>query len=245
MVFAHGLGCNQHMWRHVAPAFERDHPMVLFDHYGHGDADSESYDADAHSTLDGWADDLDKVIVELGLRDVVLVGHSVSAMLGVLAVNRHPDLYASLVLISPSPRYIDDGDYVGGFTSEQIAGLLSSIDDSWERWAREMAPVIMGSSDHPELAAELTNSFCLTDPRIVKQLARATFLGDNRADLAAVTVPTLVLQSAVDAIAPVAVGEYVHRQISGSRFAILDSVGHCPNMTAPSQTASAIEAFLG
>jgi sigma-B regulation protein RsbQ len=244
IVFAHGFGCDQEMWRFVAPDFEVDHRVVLFDHVGSGKSDLSAYDPVTYGSLQGYADDVVEICRALELRDAVFVGHSVSSMIGALASIQAPDLFGALVMVGPSPRYVDDGDYVGGFTRSDIAGLLEALDGNHLGWSAQMAPVIMGNPDRPELAAELTNSFCATDPEIARQFARVTFLSDNRADLAAVTVPTLVLQCSDDAIAPEVVGTYVHEHIRGSVLTHLHATGHCPNLSAPEETTSAIRAFL-
>ncbi len=244
MVFVHGFGCDQTMWRLVTPEFERDHRIVLLDHVGSGRSDPSAYDREKYGSLHGYASDLVEVCRELALRDVVLVGHSVSAMIGVLAVQQAPELFGALVMVGPNPRYVDDGDYVGGFSRADIAGLLESLDSNHLGWSAQMGPVIMGNPDRPELSAELTNSFCRTDPDVAQQFARVTFLSDNRADLAGVAVPTLVLQCSQDVIAPDAVGRYVHEQIPGSTFTQLSATGHIPHLSAPDETAAAIRAFL-
>jgi sigma-B regulation protein RsbQ len=244
MLFAHGFGCDQNMWRFVAPAFAESHRTVLFDHVGAGGSDLAAYDPAKYSSLDGYATDLLEICHELRLSEVVVVGHSVSAMVAVLAANREPDLFTGLVLVGPSPRYLDDDSYVGGFTREDIEGLLDSLDSNYLGWSATMAPVIMGNPDRPQLGAELTNSFCRTDPDIARRFARVTFLSDNRADLVSVRVPTLVLQCTDDVIAPVSVGRYVHQHVPGSSFVQLSATGHCPNLSAPEETVTAIEAFL-
>jgi len=244
IVFGHGFGCDQNMWRFVAPAFERDHRTIVFDYVGAGGSDLSAYDAQRYSTLDGYAQDVLDVCEALDLHDVVFVGHSVSSMVGVLASITAPERFGALVLIGPSPRYVDEGDYRGGFTEEEIDGLLESLESKYLGWSSTMAPVIMGNGDRPELGEELTTSFCRTDPEVQRRFARATFLSDNRADLEAVLVPTLVLQCTDDVIAPDAVGEYVHRHIAGSRLVRLDATGHCPNLSAPEETTAAIAEFL-
>ena len=244
MVFAHGFGCDQNMWRFVAPAFEGSHRVVLFDHVGAGESDASAYDRRKYATLDGYATDVLDICEALQLENVVFVGHSVSAMIGVLAATREPERFAALVMVGPSPRYINDTDYVGGFSRSDIEGLLSSLDDNYLGWSSATAPAIMGNPDRPELGQELTNSFCRTDPEIASHFARVTFFSDNRKDLAAVRTPTLVLQCSEDIIAPHAVGEYVHRQISGSRLVVMQATGHCPNLSAPDETVGAIRAFL-
>ncbi len=244
IVFAHGFGCDQNLWRLVAPAFEAEHRVVLFDHVGAGRSDVAAYDPARHGSLDGYADDVIEVVRAAGGAPVVFVGHSVSSMIGVLAAARAPELFERLVLVGPSPRYVDDEDYVGGFERADIDELLASLDHNYLGWSSAMAPVIMGNPDRPELAEELRGSFCATDPDIAARFARVTFLSDNRADLAAVRLPTLVLQCREDAIAPPAVGDYVHRAIPGSSLVVLDAVGHCPNLSAPAATIEAIRAFL-
>jgi sigma-B regulation protein RsbQ len=232
------------MWRFVAPEFEADHRVILFDYVGAGGSDLSAYDAERYATLDGYAGDVLEIARELDLTDAVFVGHSVSSMIGVLAAAREPERFTKLVLIGPSPRYIDDDGYVGGFTREDIAELLESMNANFLGWSSAMAPAIMGNADRPELGEELTESFCRTDPDIAARFARATFMSDNRADLATVSAPTLVLQCSDDVIAPTAVGEYVHREIAGSVFVQLDATGHCPNLSAPRETIDAIRAFL-
>ncbi len=244
MMFAHGFGCDQSMWRFVAPAFASDYRVVLFDHLGAGRSDLSAYDPADHASLAGYAQDVLAICDELDLRDVVFVGHSVSAMTGVIAAVERPGLFASLVLVGPSPRYTDDGGYEGGFTRQDIDELLDSLDSNFLGWSQVMAPVIMGNADRPELGAELVESFCGTDPEIARQFARVTFLSDNRPDLAQIAVPTLVLQCREDVIAPISVGEYVHREIAGSTLVVLDATGHCPNLSAPAETIAAIKHFL-
>jgi len=245
MLFAHGFGCDQNMWRFVVPAFEPRYRTILFDFVGAGGSDLAAYDPERYRTLDGYARDVLEICEALDLRDVVFVGHSVSAMIGVLAAGEAPDRFGALVLIGPSPRYIDDGDYIGGFTEDDISGLLASLDSNYLGWSSAMAPVIMANPDRPELGAELTASFCRTDPEIQKHFARATFLSDNRRDLARVRVPALVLQCSEDMIAPETVGAYVHEHLSGSQLVRLRATGHCPNLSAPEETVEAIAAFLG
>jgi sigma-B regulation protein RsbQ len=244
MVFAHGFGCDQNMWRFVAPAFEDDYRTVLFDHVGAGGSDLTAYDPQKYASLDGYADDVLELCAELDLRDVVFVGHSVSAMIGVLAAIREPGRFAALVLVAPSPRYLDDDGYVGGFSAADIEELLGSLESNYLGWSRAIAPVIMGNPERPELGAELTESFCRTDPDIARRFARVTFLSDNRDDLARVRVPTLVLQCSSDAIAPREVGDFVHRTVPGSSLVVLPATGHCPNLSAPKETVAAMKAFL-
>lgn len=244
MVFAHGFGCDQNMWRFVAPHFEADFTTVLFDHVGAGSSDLSAYDPVKYASLSGYAEDVIEIGHELGLRDAVFVGHSVSAMIGVLAAQQAPEVFSRLVLVGPSPRYIDDDGYVGGFAASQIEELLDSLADNYMGWSAAMAPSIMGNPDNPELGQELVNSFCRTDPEIAKQFARVTFTSDNRGDLAKVTLPTLILQCSEDIIAPLAVGEFVHRQMPNSTLVVMKATGHCPNLSAPEETVAALRAFV-
>jgi sigma-B regulation protein RsbQ len=245
MLFAHGYGCDQNMWRYVAPAFEDRFRVVLFDYVGAGESDLSAYSSNRYSSLQSYADDVLEICRELVLEDVVFVGHSVSSMIGVLAANTEPDRFAKLVMVGPSPRYINDGDYTGGFGESDIAELLDSLESNYLGWSSAMAPVIMGNPDRPELGKELEASFCRTDPNIARDFARVTFMSDNRVDLASVKVPTLVLQCRNDAIAPVEVGEYVRDAIPSSTYVLLDATGHCPHLSMPKETAEAIASFVG
>ena len=244
IVFAHGFGCDQNMWRLVEPAFETQFQTVLFDHVGAGGSDLSAYDVEKYASLRGYADDLVEICRELGVKNAVFVGHSVSAMIGILASLADPGLISELVLVCPSPRYIDDGAYHGGFAAADIDDLLESLSDNHLGWSAMMAPVIMGNPERPELGAELTNSFCRTDPAIAKDFARVTFTSDNRADLAKVSARTLILQCKEDTIAPLEVGQYVRDHILGSELILLDATGHCPNLSAPLDVIAAIRAFV-
>jgi sigma-B regulation protein RsbQ len=244
MVFAHGFGCDQNMWRFVAPAFEDRFRVIRFDHAGAGGSAPEAYDPDRHASLDGYAEDVVALCRELGVTDGVFVGHSVSAMIGLLADLSAPELFERLVLVGPSARYLDDDDYVGGFSETDILELLESLDSNYLGWSSAMAPAIMGNPDRPELGQELTESFCRTDPEIASRFARVTFMSDNRADLARVQTPTLVLQCSHDAIAPVEVGRYVADTMPDAELVMLQATGHCPNLSAPAETIAAMAPFV-
>jgi sigma-B regulation protein RsbQ len=244
MVFAHGYGCDQNMWRYVVPRFTDRYRVILFDHIGAGGSDLGAYDPARYSSLDGYADDVVKLCKSLELEDVIFVGHSVSATIGILAAAAAPDIFASLVLVGPSPRYIDEDGYVGGFSRTDIDELLASLDSNYLGWSAAITPVIMGNPERPGLAQELEESFCRTDPDIARRFAHVTFLSDNRADLARVKTPTLVLQCTNDVIAPVTVGEYVRDQMPNATLVMLNATGHCPHLSAPLETAEAIERFL-
>jgi sigma-B regulation protein RsbQ len=246
IVFSHGFGCDQHMWRFVVPEFEAEYRVVLFDHVGFGGSQLSAWDPARHLQLATYAAELLEILDELDLTEVVFVGHSVASMIGVLAAIAAPQRFADLVLVGPSARYIDDVEngYSGGFSAADIEGLLEALDSNYFGWSSAMAPAIMGNAERPELGAELTETFCRADPAIASAFARATFLSDNRADLALVTVPALVLQCSDDAIAPEQVGHFVADQISDSEFVQLDATGHCPNLSAPRETAQAIQDYL-
>jgi len=228
------------MWRFVTPAFQDKYKIVLYDHVGFGKSDLTAFQPTKYSALNGYAQDLIEICNELGMRRIIFVGHSVGAMIGVLAAIREPDLFRKLVLIGPSPCYINDGDYVGGFARQDIDGLLEFLDSNHLGWSNTMAPVIMGNPDRPELAEELANSFCRTDPEIAKHFARLTFLSDNRADLSRLTVPCVILQCSQDAIAPSSVGDYVQRHLAHSSLIQLRATGHCPQLSAPQETIEAM-----
>jgi len=246
LVFAHGFGCDQTMWRHVVPAFTDRFRVVLYDLVGFGGSDLSAFDDERHGSLQGYADDLLELCRALELGPVSIVGHSVSAMIGVRAAITSPDAVARLVLVCPSPRYVDDDEdgYVGGFSPADIDDLIGSLDANHLGWAQAMAPVIVGRPDRPELGQELTELFCRMDPKIARSFARVTFLSDSRDDLPLVTVPTLVLQSREDVIAQMAVGTYVRDRIPGASMTVLDTVGHCPNLSAPEETIRAMQPFL-
>ena len=244
IVFAHGFGCSQEMWSAVAPQFESDHRVVLFDAVGAGASDISAYDPAKYDSLHGYADDLLEILETLELQDVVFVGHSVAAMVGVLAAGHDDSRFGSLVLVGPSPRYVTEDGYPGPFSQADIDGLLDALDTNYLGWSETMAPLIMGNLDRPELGAQLTESFCSVDPDIARHFARVTFLSDNRRDLEGVRTPTLVLQCSEDAIAPTPVGRYVHEQIPGSRFVQLAATGHCPNLSAPDELVERIREYL-
>jgi sigma-B regulation protein RsbQ len=244
MLFAHGFGCDQNMWRFITPAFERDYKVVLFDYIGSGKSDVSAFDPHRYSTLDGYAQDVLDVCAALDLRDVIFVGHSVSSMVGVLAAKREPARFSQLIMVGPSPRYINDVDYVGGFDRPDIEGLLDLMDKNYIGWANFLAPVIMKNPERPELTEELHESFCSTDPKIARRFAETTFFADNRADLADVPVPSLIMQCAEDAIAPVEVGRYLFRTMPGSTLRLMKATGHCPHISHPEETIEAMKEYL-
>lgn len=244
LVFVHGFGCDQNMWRLVAPAFQARFRTVLVDLVGSGNSDLSAYDREKYDSLQGHADDMLEVIEEFAVGPVVFVGHSVSAMIGMLAGLKAPEKFAAQVMVAPSPRYLNDGDYIGGFSQQDIESLLETLESNYLGWSSAMAPVIMGAPDQPELAQELTNSFCRTDPDIARHFARVAFLSDHRAELGRFDLPTLILQCSDDLIAPLSAGEHVHRTLRRSTLRIIDNVGHCPHLSQPGVSIRVIEEFL-
>jgi sigma-B regulation protein RsbQ len=244
MFFAHGFGCDQNMWRLLAPAYATRYRTVMFDLVGSGASEASAYERGKYGTLQGHADDVTEIVEAFGVGPALFVGHSVSAMIGMLANLKAPARFAAQVMIGPSPCYINDGDYVGGFQRSDIEELLATLDHNYLGWSANMAPAIMGAPDQPELAVELTNSFCRTDPEIAKHFARVTFLSDHRADLPRLETPTLIVQCDDDLIAPQAVGAYMSKVLPRSTLAVIENVGHCPHLSTPGSCASAMDAFL-
>ena len=245
IVFLHGLGGDQTMWRLLAPAFEDRYRVVLLDLIGAGKSDLAAYKpTTAHGTLAGHATDLLDVMSALALHDAIFVGHSVAAMIGVMAAVREPERFAKMVLISPSPRFINEGGYTGGFEQQDINELLGAMEADYHGWSQAISPVMMGKDERPELVLELTNSFVRTNPEIAKHFARVTFFSDTRTELGFLTIPTLVVQSAHDVIAPLAVGHYINEQLADSRLVVVETGGHCPHLSAPQETLRAMDHFL-
>jgi sigma-B regulation protein RsbQ len=244
IVFAHGYGCDQKMWRFITPAFENDYQIILFDHVGSGNSDQNAYDFEKYNTLKGYANDLNEMCDELQLEKVIFVGHSVSSMIGILAAAERPELFDKLVLIGPSPCYINDYDYFGGFTKQDIDELIDTLESNYLGWSSFITPVIIGNPEMPEYSEELREGFCNMDPEIAKHFAKVTFLGDNRVDLSRVSTSSLIIQCHPDIIAPVQVGEFVHKELTESEYVLLNTSGHCPHLTAPDQVISSIKSYL-
>ena len=245
MVLAHGFGCDQTLWRFVAPALAEDFQVVTFDYVGVGQSDRGAYDSQRYASLYAYAADILDICRALDLHDVVLVGHSVSATVAILAAIAEPERFTDLILITPSPRYLDDPpDYRGGFSHADIDGLLEMMDVNATGWAAYLAPVVMGNPDRPELASDLEQTFCSIDPVMARQFAEVTFRADNRLDLAKVTTPSLIIQVRNDAVAPMEVGAYMHRHLAGSRIAVIDATGHCPHVSDPAETIAAMRDYL-
>ena len=244
VMFAHGFGCDQNMWRFITPAFENDYKIILFDYVGAGKSDISAYEPERYTTLNGYAQDVLEIIDELKLKDVIFVGHSVSSMVGVLAAIEEPSFFSKMILVGPSPCYINKDGYKGGFERKDIEGLLETMEKNYIGWANFLAPAIMANKERPELGEELTESFCSTDPLIARQFAEATFFSDNRDDLRKIKIPSLILQCSDDIIAPVEVGEYVHKNLVNSTIRIMKATGHCPHMSEPEETISLMKEYL-
>lgn len=244
LVFAHGFGCDQNMWRLLAPQYASRFKTVTFDHVGSGKSDLQAFDPAKYGSLEGYASDVIEVIDAVTDGPVVFVGHSVSAMVGMLAGLKKPEKFIGHVMVGPSPCYINDDDYVGGFTRDDIDSLLETLESNYLGWAGSMAPAIMGAPNQPALAEELTASFCRTDPDIAKHFARVTFTSDNRGDLHKLKAPVLIIQSSDDFIAPLVVGEYLRDRLPHAMLRVVENTGHCPQLSAPGASASAMDEFL-
>jgi sigma-B regulation protein RsbQ len=246
LLFAHGFGCDQNMWRFITPAFEDDYRIIVFDYVGAGKSDINAYNRERYANLNGYAQDVLEICEALQLKDVVFVGHSVSSMIGLLAAIKHPAYFSKLILVGPSPCYINDKNgYVGGFERKDIEELLDTMDKNYIGWANFLAPAIMKNPDKPELGQELTESFCSTDPKIARQFAMATFFSDNRKDLLKLEKPSLIMQCSDDLIAPLEVGDYLHAHLANSTLKVLKATGHCPHMSSPEETIEVMKAYLG
>jgi sigma-B regulation protein RsbQ len=245
MVFAHGFGCDQNMWRYLVPAFIDSYKIVLFDHVGSGNSDLNDYDYDKYNTLQGYADDIIEICQELALSNITFVGHSVSTMIGVLASIGAPKIFDNIIMVGPSASYINSDDYIGGFIKDDIDELLSSMESNYRGWSSAIAPAMMANNDRPELSEELSNRFCRNDPKIAAHFAKVSFLSDHRHYLKDVHTNTLVIQCSEDVIAPVMVGEFVAKNIKSSKLVIMNATGHCPHLSAPEETIDIMKKYLG
>lgn len=245
MIFAHGFGCDQNMWRLVAPAFETEYRIVLFDYVGAGKSDRAAYSSERYGSLVGYASDVLEICAALDIDDVVFVGHSVSCMIGVLAANADPRLIGRLIMIGPSPCFLNDSDgYVGGFERGDIQGLLDMMDHNYMGWASHLAPIVMQNPDSPEHTRELEESFCSTDPTTAREFAEVTFLSDNRADILELRAPALIIQCSDDALAPVGVGHFLEDHIPHATLEVLEASGHCPHISHPEETIALMRRYL-
>ncbi|EHQ26071.1 alpha/beta fold hydrolase [Mucilaginibacter paludis] len=244
LIFAHGFGCDQNVWRHLVNSFQSQYKIILFDYVGAGKSDLSAYDSKKYASLDGYAQDVIDICEVLDLKDVVFVGHSVSCMVGVRAAILNPSYFSKLVFVTPSPCYINDGEYIGGLEETDLLDLLAVMDNNYLGWSGMIAPMVMANAERPELAEELNDNFCATDPGIAKEFARVTFLSDSREDLQKLTIPSFTLQCSDDILAPVTVGYYIQQNVLDNSLAILNATGHCPHLSAPEETISVIRSFL-
>jgi sigma-B regulation protein RsbQ len=244
MLFVHGFGCDQTVWKHIFPAFEQDYKIVLFDFVGAGESDISQYDKSRYSRLEGYAEDILEICYELKLCDIIFVGHSVSCMIGALAAIKVPSIFKKLVLVGPSPRYLNDDGYIGGFEKKDLEILFELMDDNYIIWGNSTAKAIMANAERPELGEDLASSFCALDPDIAKDFARVTFLSDNRNDLPHIPVQSLTLQCTEDMLAPIEVGHYINRNTKDNTLVIMEATGHCPHLSAPEETIRALRSYL-
>jgi sigma-B regulation protein RsbQ len=244
LMFAHGFGCDQSAWKYIISAFSPDYKLILFDYVGSGNADHSAYDSLRYNSLNGYAEDIIEICKELKIENAVFIGHSVSCMIGVLVAIKNPTAFKKMVFIGPSPYYLNDQDYIGGFEKEDLDGLFKLMDDDYIAWSHSTAPAIMGKHNVPILGEELTESFCSMDPEIAKSFARVTFLSDNRKDLSYIPIESLTLQCSEDMIAPLEVGNYIKANTPNNKLVVLKATGHCPHMSAPEETIDAIKDFL-
>lgn len=245
IVFAHGFGCDQNMWQYISPSFQEDYRIVLFDYVGSGSSDKSAYTTEKYSSFQGYVQDVLDVIETLKLNHVIFVGHSVSSMIGMLASIEHPEYFDKLIMIGPSPRYLNEGDhYVGGFEQSDITELLDMMEMNFLGWAGFLAPIAMNNPEMPELTKELEQSFISADPVIAREFAEVTFLSDNRSELSKSTVPTLIMQCSDDSIVPIQVGEYLNRHLQNSTLRLMEAKGHYPHISHPEETITLIREYL-
>ena len=245
LLFAHGFGCDQNAWKYIKNAFASDYKLILFDYVGAGNSDLAYYDQEKYASLYGYVNDLLEICDTLALKNYIFIGHSVSCMIGALASIKRPDLFEKLIMIGPSPRYINNEEYNGGFDQDTIDSLMEVMEEDYISWARSLAPQIMNTDNGDQLADELTDSFCSIDPEIAKQFAKVTFLADNRKDLPLIPVPSLTIQCSDDMIAPMAVGQYINKHTLNNALVVIEAHGHCPHMSHPAETIAAIKLFIG
>jgi len=245
LMLAHGFGCDQNMWRHLLPYFDEQYTVILFDYVGCGASDYSAYDKDRYSSLTGYAQDVLEICEALSLKDVTFIGHSVSSMIGMHAAIQSPHIFSKLAMICPSPCFLNfPPEYEGGFDKEDLEELINLMDKNYVGWANYLAPLVMGQATDAALTQELETSFCSTDPKYAKPFAKATFFSDDRAMLAKLSLPTLILQSKHDNLASTAVGEYMAQFIPNSQLEVVDAHGHCLHMTNPSIVFSYLREFV-
>ena len=244
LIFAHGFGCDQNMWRFITPAFMDKYKIILFDYVGSGNSDINAYSSEKYQSLQGYVQDLLDIIETLSLQNSIFVGHSISAMIGLLASIQHPDYFKKLIMIGPSPCYLNDDGYRGGFERSDIAELLDMMEMNFTGWASYMAPIAMSNPEQPALTQELKQTFIAADPIIAKEFAEVTFLSDHRSELPKVSVPSLIIQCSEDSIVPISVGDYLHQHLKNSTLQLMEAKGHYPHISHPNETIQCIADFL-
>ncbi|WDU78366.1 alpha/beta fold hydrolase [Lysinibacillus sp. G01H] len=244
LIFAHGFGCDQNMWRFITPAFMDKYQIILFDYVGSGNSDTNAYSSEKYQSLQGYVQDVLDIIETLSLQNSIFVGHSISAMIGLLASIQHPDYFKKLIMIGPSPCYLNDDGYRGGFERSDIAELLDMMEMNFTGWASYMAPIAMSNPEQPALTQELKQTFIAADPIIAKEFAEVTFLSDHRSELSKVSVPSLIIQCSEDSIVPIGVGDYLHHHLKNSTLQLMEAKGHYPHISHPNETIQCIADFL-
>ncbi|WP_334063868.1 alpha/beta fold hydrolase [Alteromonas genovensis] len=246
LLLAHGFGCDQRMWDHLIPYLENDYKIVLFDYVGCGQSDLSAFDKKRYSQLSGYAKDVEEICDALSLSNVIFIGHSVSSTIGMHAAIERPDLISKLIMICPSPCFLNlPPDYMGGFEKDDLEELINLMDKNYLGWASYFAPLVVGEGHDESVKQEMEDSFCSTDPSYAKPFAKATFFADDRYLMPKLGTPTLILQSQDDSLASVEVGRYMNKAIEHSKLIVLEAKGHCLHMTTPEQVACAIGEFLG
>lgn len=244
LLFAHGYGCDKTVWRDIVPAFEGDYRVVTFDHAGSGKCDRLAYNSFRHSSLAGYADDVIALCEELQSERLIMVGHSVSAMIGALAAIKRPDLFDLMVMIGPSASYVNEGDYVGGFDLPDLKEFLEMIETNFQGWGAALAMLAMGNADRPALAEGLRDRICSLDPAIAGVFARVTFLSDLRADVPRLQTPTVILECQDDPVSPKSAIAFVRDSLPGSRHIELQATGHCTHMSHPAEVTAVLQRVL-
>ncbi|WP_316806398.1 alpha/beta hydrolase [Pedobacter agri] len=244
IMFAHGFGCAQSSWKYITDAFLEDYRVILFDYVGSGQSDQNQYDYHKYSTLEGYACDVIDIIEALGLKDIIFVGHSVSSMIGMIAALQIPESFKKLIFIGPSPRYLNDRDYIGGFESADIESIFTQIAEDYVGWTKGISPAVMDKAEQPELADFLQECFEETEPSIALAFAMATFKADYRHQIKNLRVPSLTLQSSNDMMAPQSAGEYIHQNTRDNFLVVMKATGHFPHISEPKETIREIKDFI-